>query len=84
MIRQYERDNDIVLMFLEEACRHAPNEFSRAKLLYDNYKIWAKSNGYYVMSAKKFYAAVEQHPEWATERVLRDGYSIYKGIIPRE
>lgn len=84
VVRQYEKDNDIVLMFLEESCRRSDSEYIRAKLLYDTYKIWAKSNGYYVVSAKKFYASVEQHPEWSDGRKDKDGYPIYQGITLKQ
>ena len=39
VIRQYERDNDLVLQFLEERCEKTAEGSVRAKTLYDNYKI---------------------------------------------
>lgn len=80
VIRQYEKDNDIVLQFLEERCVLVENGGTKAKTLYDNYKIWCKSNGYYVMSAKKFYAGLNMHPEWYDSCVKRDGYPFYKNL----
>lgn len=82
VIKQYEKDNDLVLQFLEERCTESESG-SRAKTLYDAYKIWCRSNGYYVCSAKKFGAGLEQHPEKHQGKVIRDGYPFYKGIALR-
>lgn len=79
VIKQYEKDNDLVLQFIEERCR-ASETGSRTKTLYDAYKLWCKSNGYFVCSAKKFSAGLEQHPEKHQGKVIRDGYPFYKGI----
>lgn len=83
VVRQYEKDNDLVLQFLEEKCERTEKAATRAKSLYDSYKIWCKSNGYYAFSAKKFNAEMEAHPEWHDGRVLRDGYPTYKNIALR-
>lgn len=64
VVKQYEKDNDLVLQFLEERCEKAGGAYTRAKTLYDAYKIWCKSNGYFVCSAKRFNADMEAHPEW--------------------
>lgn len=83
VIKQYEKDNDLVLQFLEERCT-ASETGARSKTLYDAYKIWCRSNGYYVCSAKKFNAGLEQHPEKHQGKVIRDGYPFYKGISLRQ
>lgn len=80
VVRQYERDNDLVLQFLEEKCERVEGVTIRAKSLYDAYKIWCKSNGYFVCSAKRFNADMGVHPEWHTGKVVRDGYPVYKDI----
>lgn len=80
VIRQYERDNDIVLQFLEEKCEKVAEGNTRSKSLYDSYKIWCKSNGYFVCSSKKFTAGLEQHPEWHNGRVTEDGCTVFNGI----
>ena len=79
VIRQYEKDNDIVLQFLEEKCELAEG-YTRAKTLYDNYKIWCKSNGYYVCSVKKFNAEITAHPEWYANKTLMKGVTVYQGL----
>lgn len=80
VVRQYERDNDLVLQFLEEKCERADGSNARAKSLYDAYKIWCRSNGYYVCSAKRFNADLEAHPEWHEGRSVYNGYPSYRGI----
>jgi len=84
VIRQYEKDNDIVLQFLEEKCEQKEEAVSRAKTLYDNYKIWCKSNGYYVCSMKKFNAELTTHPEWYTKKGVSNGVAVYRGIAMKE
>lgn len=80
VIKQYERDNDLVLQFLEEKCEKLTEGSTRAKSLYDSFKIWCKSNGYFVMSAKKFNAGLEQHPEWYEGKRVVHGYAEYVGV----
>lgn len=85
VIRQYERDNDLVLQFLEERCEKTAEGSVRAKTLYDNYKIWCKSNGFYVMTSKKFYAGVDMHPEWQNGK--HEGHArslVYEGLKMKE
>lgn len=80
VIKQYEKDNDLVLQFLEEKCEGTDEGYTKAKTLYDNYKIWCKSNGYYVCSMKKFNAELTTHPEWYYEKSLIAGVTVYHGL----
>lgn len=80
VIKQYEKDNDLVLQFLEEKCDGTDEGYTKAKTLYDNYKIWCKSNGYYVCSMKKFNAELTTHPEWYHEKSLIAGVTVYHGL----
>lgn len=82
VIKKYERDNDYVLQFLEERCEQNESG-TKAKTLYDAYKIWCKSNGYPLTSAKRFNAGMESHPEHHQGKTVRDGYPYYKGIALR-
>lgn len=84
VVKQYEKDNDIVLQFLEERCETARDGKIKAKDLFQTYKIWAKANGYFVMSARKFNAEMDRHSEWFDEKVMRDGYPTYKGLKTKE
>ena len=84
VIRQYEKDNDIVLQFLEDRCEQDPLDVIKAKALYDTYKSWCRSNGYYTCSLKKFIAEVTTHPEWALDKGLTHGAVIFTGIKLKE
>ena len=84
VIKRYEKDNDLVLQFLEEKCQTDPEGKTRAKALYDTYKIWCKSNGYYVCSMKKFNAELTMHPEWYDNKSVSGGVVVYYGIKLRE
>lgn len=83
-VRQYEKDNDLVLQFLEEYCEKAPGQSIRAKAIYDTYKLWCRSNGYYVASAKKFNAELSAHPEWYERKGAAKGVAVYYGIRLKE
>lgn len=84
VIKQYEKDNDIVLQFLEDRCEVVPDERIRAKSLYDVYKSWCRGNGYYVCSLKKFIAELTAHPEWYERKALSNGAVAFSGIKLRE
>ncbi|MDO4845821.1 MAG: phage/plasmid primase, P4 family [Oscillospiraceae bacterium] len=80
VVQRYERDNDLVLQFLEEKCERESNAWIRQKALYDAYKIWCKSNGYFINSAKRFNAELNTHPEWHEGKATRDGYPIWREL----
>lgn len=84
VVKQYEKDNDLVLQFLEEKCETTAEGSLRAKNLYDTYKIWCKSNGYYVCSMKKFNAEVTAHPEWYAEKAVSGGVAVYRGLALKQ
>lgn len=80
VVNQYERDNDLCLQFLEERCEQAEGVNTRSKSLFDAYKIWCKSNGYFACSAKRFNADMETHPGWHGGKVVYQGYPVYKNL----
>lgn len=85
VIKQYERDNDLILQFVEETCEKTEDGLTtKAKTLYDKYKIWCRSNGYYICSAKKFNASLEQHPEWHGGKKISHGYTVFENIKLKE
>ena len=85
VVNQYEKDNDLVLQFLENRCTHDSEDFSiRAKDLYNAFKVWAKSEGAFVLSARKFNSEMERHPEWYDTKIMSGGYAVYKGVKLRE
>lgn len=83
VVKQYERDNDLVLQFLEERCVRDPTKKTPAKQIYDTYKSWCKSNGCYVCSAKKFNAELTAHPDWYIEKFRSTGMWFYGGLKVR-
>lgn len=81
VIKQYAKDNDIVLQFLEEMCERTNDGSSKSKDLYTMFKIWCKSNGYFVPTTKKFNANLTQHPEWYENKRISHGQVVYDGLV---
>ena len=84
VVINYERDNDVVLQFLERRCERGRDKTIKAKDLFQAYKIWTKSEGEYLMSSKKFNAELERHPEWFDEKIVVDGFINYVGLQLKE
>ena len=84
VVSKYERDNDLVLQFLENRCEKADGVNVRAKDLYQKFKVWAKSEGAYVLSARKFNSEMERHPEWFERKSTSSGFVIYWGLKLKE
>ncbi|MBS6063979.1 MAG: DNA primase [Peptostreptococcaceae bacterium] len=84
VIKNYEKENDIVLQFLESRCEKDVSATIRAKDLYQAFKIWAKSEGAYVISARKFNSEMEKHPEWFERKSTSSGFVIYWGLKLKE
>ena len=80
VIRQYEKDNDLVLQFLEARCETAPESTIKSKDLYSSFKLWAKAEGAYVLSARKFNAEMERHGEFYDRRATVGGFMTYYGV----
>ena len=84
VVSKYERDNDLILQFLESRCERADEATIKAKDLYNAFKLWAKSEGAYVLSARKFNSEMERHPEWFDRKSTSSGYVIYWGLKVKE
>ena len=85
VVKQYEKDNDLVLQFLEARCvKGGESDAIKAKDLYGNFKLWAKSEGAPVLSARKFNSEMDRHQSWHLGRRVRDGYPHYYGLKLRE
>ena len=83
VVNKYERENDIVLQYLENRCEFHPGEEKvsiRAKDLYKTFKVWAKAEGAFVLSARKFNSEMERHPEWFDRKATSGGYVVYYGL----
>ena len=79
-IKQYERDNDVVLQFLEERCEQGENYSAKCSELNKNFKRWAKAEGYPVLTSQKFNSELQRHSDWCSCKVRVDGYEHYKGL----
>lgn len=81
-VKEYELDNDIVLQFLEERCEATKDaaDSIQAKDLYERYKLWCKTNGYFTCTVKKFNAEVTAHPEWYGDKSKTHGMIMYRGL----
>lgn len=84
VVNKYERENDLVWQFLENRCDRKEGVNIKAKDLYQSFKIWAKSEGAYVLSARKFNAEMERHPEWFDRKSTSSGFVIYWGVKLKE
>ena len=83
VVAEYEKDNDLVLQFLEEKCEKEEQYTHKAKSLYESYKMWCKSGGYNVCSIKKFIAELLSHPDWCQGKFLSQGITKVQGIKPK-
>lgn len=84
VIRQYEFDNDLVAQFLHSRCEKDESSSVRAKDLYAKFKVWSKSEGSFVLSARKFNSEMERHPEWFIKKYVSGGYPVYQGLRMKE
>lgn len=84
VVDRYERDNDLVLQFLENRCVQSEGANIKAKDLYNAFKMWAKSEGAYILSARKFNSEMERHPEWFERKSTSSGFVIYWGLKLKE
>lgn len=84
VVMQYECDNDLVLMFLDETCVMNMDGKVKCKSLYDRYKIWCHSNGYYSQSSRKFYEDVMGHVDWCNSKIMVNGYPFFRGMDIKE
>lgn len=84
VVKQYEFDNDLVAQFLNIRCERDGASSLKAKDLYGKFKIWAKSEGAFVLSARKFNSEMERHPEWFERKYVSGGYTVYQGLKFKE
>lgn len=80
-VSQYEKDNDLVMQFLEERCEKTDKGGTLAKDLYDAYSSWCKRNGFFICNRKKFCAGIDSHIEWYDKKFVSHGQLKYDGII---
>lgn len=66
VITNYEKENDLVLQFIEDKCERENGCTIKLNNLYSAYKIWCRSNGYFVFSLKKFKKSLEALSDWTS------------------
>ena len=84
VVKQYEKDNDLVLQFLEARCEKEEDAVIKAKELYQTYVQWAKSEGESKLGNRKFHSEMERHEDWYDEKVKSHGQVVYRGIKLKE
>ena len=84
VVKQYEKDNDLVLQFLESRCERNEEAKIKSKDLYQSFKLWAKSEGAFVLSARKFNSEMERHTEWYDRKATAKGFVTYYGLKLKE
>lgn len=79
----YEKENDTVVLFLEECCKKELEGGMTATALYNAYKYWARENGYFVMTAQRFSREMSKHPEWYYGKSKTMQGWKYNGLVKR-
>jgi putative DNA primase/helicase len=80
VVSQYQRDNDLVVQFLEEKFTRDPGSRIKQKDCYELFKIWCRKNGCNTMGSRRFRAEVLMHPDWVSDTFTSEGCSYYMGI----
>lgn len=75
---------NVEVVFLENRCVRDESANIKAKDLYNCFKLWAKSEGAYVLSARKFNSEMERHLEWFDRKSTSSGFMIYWGLKLKE
>ena len=72
----YRADQDVLGAFLTERCILGAHLTCRASLLYESYSEWAKASGEYIVSMRRFGAAMSER---GFERFTNNGV-VYRGV----
>ena len=96
VVTKYERENDLVLQFLENRCVRVPedenNPFGekgkrtniKAKDLYQAFKMWRSPREPMCCRRGSFNSEMERHPEWFDRKSTSSGFVIYWGLKLKE
>ena len=71
------------MQFLEERCEQTEDGSITASALYSAYKMWAKNNGFHVMSSNKFGRELSKHGEWYCGKIRSNGVR-YQGLLLKQ
>ena len=81
VLKRYERENDLILQFLEEKCERCNSEQGVSAIdLYKAYKVWARTRGNYVYGLIKFTNELERHSDWFDEIHVARAIKSYLGL----
>ncbi len=68
-VKDYQRENNSVLVFAEERCELDPQESTSSQKLYDEFKFWCEKNGHKASSLKRFITDLRRaYPKLQSER----------------
>lgn len=73
-IDEYKRENNNVLLFVDEQCEITPDISITKKDLYEAYKEWCKQNGHYSLSKNKFGIELKKHYDIVDARVGKERF----------
>jgi len=83
-VTNYQKENDTILQFLEAQCERDEDGKVKSKDLYTAFKIWAKSEGAYVLSARKFNSEMDRHQDWFEDIYFPRNMKTFVGLKLRE
>jgi len=67
-VADYRRENNNIMVFVDEECEFHPQTEISKQTLYDNYAIWCKDNGYKAVAKKKLSVELLRHYKAISER----------------
>jgi putative DNA primase/helicase len=76
---EYEASQDVVRVFIEDACRVAPERSCKPSYLYAFYREWARHNGYGIKNSRNLYTDLDR---LGFESGKSNGVRLRKGIEP--
>lgn len=79
--KDYQRDNDHVLEWLEDRCRKYPNGRTPVSKAYDDYSNWCQAQRYAPEGIRAFSADILKHPDWCEDRRKSHGVTTFSGFV---
>lgn len=82
VITRYEKENDLILMFLENACEKVENgDLLTLSEIYQRYVQWAITFNFPTLTIHKVKKEIEKHPDWLRDGQKGEGLSITYSTI---
>lgn len=79
-ISEYRKENNNVILFVEELCSLGPKFFAVKEILYKGYAIWCDLSGYKALGMIKFGKELAKHYKLSKDDRMTDGIRIWRGI----